>query len=131
MVAEAERFLGMGWAFPVGVDARGGIRTRAGEEDVKEACRIILGNHLGERVMRPEFGSGLERFVFDASDAALAGRVEFFVRQALELWEPRIEVREVKAVPDGPRVEIDVRYVVRATNREDNLVFPFFTGDLP
>lgn len=126
-----DKFLGQGWAFPVGVDARGGIKTRAGEDDIKEACRIILGTHLGERVMRPEFGSGLENFVFDPNDAALVGRVEFFIRQALALWEPRIGVREVRATPQGQRIDVDVRYIVRATNREDNLVFPFFVGDLP
>ncbi|MBI2930628.1 MAG: GPW/gp25 family protein [Planctomycetes bacterium] len=125
------KFLGTGWAFPVAVDARGGIRMRSAEDDVKEACRIILGTRLAERVMRPQFGSGLENFVFDRNDANLAGRIEFFVRRALELWEPRVEVQEVKATPEGNRIDIDVRYVVLATNREDNLVFPFFVGDLP
>ena len=127
----AKTFLGTGWAFPVGIDARGGIRMRSAEDDVKEACRIILGTRLGERVMRPQFGSGLENFVFDHNDANLAGRIEFYVRRALELWEPRVEVQEVRATPQGNRIDIDVRYVVLATNREDNLVFPFFVGDLP
>ena len=40
-------------------------------------------------------------------------------------------VQEVRAVPQGVRIDIDIRYAVRATNREDNLVFPFFVGDLP
>ena len=131
MAPETESFLGTGWAFPVAVNARGGIRTRSGEDDVRESCRLVLGTRLGERIMRPEFGCGLEEYVFDPNDAALAGRVEFHVRRALELWEPRVEVKEVKAAPDGRRMDIDVRYVVRATNREDNLVFPFFSGDLP
>jgi len=131
MTADADRFLGQGWAFPIAVDARGGIRASAGEEDIRQACRIILGTHPGERVMHPEFGSALDSFVFDPNDSGLAGRIGFFVRQALELWEPRIEVKEVKAATDGRRVDIDVRYTVRATNRENNLVFPFFAGDLP
>lgn len=88
-------------------------------------------NRLGERMMRPQFGSGLEGFVFDPNDANLSGRIEFYVRRAIELWEPRVEVQEVKTIPQGNRIDIDVRYVVPATNREDNLAFPFFLGDLP
>lgn len=123
--------LGTGWAFPIGVDARGGIRMRSGEEDIKEACRVILGTRLGERVMRPGFGSALESFVFDPNGAELAGRVEFFVKEALALWEPRIELQEVRATPSGTRIDIDIRYVIRATGREDNFVYPFFVGGLP
>ena len=126
-----ESFLGTGWAFPVQVDAGGGIRTRSVEEDIKEAIGVILWTRLGERAMRPEFGCGAGDLVFDPNDAGLAGRVEFHVRRALERWEPRIALKEVRAVSQGERLDVDVRYVVRATNREDNVVVPFFTGDLP
>lgn len=127
----AEPFHGTGWAFPVQVDATGGVRTRSGEDDIREAIEIILGTQLGERAMRPEFGSGLVDLVFDPNDANLAGRIEFFVRKSLERWEPRILLKEVLARPEGERMSIDVRYIVRQTNREDNVVIPFFTGELP
>ena len=61
----------------------------------------------------------------------MSGKVEFFVRKALERWEPRIALKEVRALPAGERMEIDVRYIVRQTNREDNVVVPFFAGALP
>jgi len=77
-----QEFLGIGWAFPLGVDATGGIRMRSGEEDIREAVRIILGTRLGERAMRPEFGCGVNDLVFDPNDAALPGRIEFLVRRA-------------------------------------------------
>jgi hypothetical protein len=127
----AEAFLGTGWAFPIQIDDTGGIRMRSREDDIREAIGIVLGTRLGERAMRPEFGSGLADLVFDPNDANLAGRIEFLVRKALERWEPRIVVKEVRAQPAGERMEIDVRYIVRQTNREDNVVVPFFTGALP
>ncbi len=126
-----ESFLGTGWAFPVQVDGRGGIRLSDGEEDIREAVGIVLRTRLGERVMRPEFGSGLADLVFDPNDAALAGRIEFLARKALERWEPRVLLKEVRAVTGGTRMEVDVSYVVRQTNREDNVVVPFFSGELP
>lgn len=127
----SEAFLGTGWAFPIQVGDTGGIRMRSREDDIREAIGIVLGTRLGERVMRPEFGSGLADLVFDPNDANLAGRIEFLVRKALERWEPRIALKEVKARPAGERMEIDVRYIVRRTNREDNVVVPFFSGELP
>jgi phage baseplate assembly protein W len=127
----SEAFLGTGWAFPIQIDDTGGIRMRSREEDIREAIGIVLGTRLGERVMRPEFGSALADLVFDPNDANLAGRIEFFVRKALERWEPRIALKEVHARPAGERMEIDVRYIVRRTNREDNVVVPFFSGELP
>jgi len=126
-----EAFLGTGWAFPIQVDDTGGIRMRSGEEDIREAVRIVLGTRLGERVMRPEFGTALGELVFDPNDANLAGRIEFLVRKALERWEPRIALKEVRARGAGERMEIDVRYIVRRTNREDNVVVPFFAGAHP
>ena len=60
-----------------------------------------------------------------------AGRVEFFIRKALERWEPRIDVKDVSVTASETKVEVDVRYAVRATNREDNVVVPFFTGEMP
>ncbi|GAB4161410.1 MAG: GPW/gp25 family protein [Planctomycetota bacterium] len=127
----SEAFLGTGWAFPIQIDDTGGIRMRSREENIREAIGIVLGTRLGERVMRPEFKSALADLVFDPNDANLAGRIEFFVRKALERWEPRIVLKQVRARPAGERMEIDVRYIVRRTNREDNVVVPFFAGDLP
>jgi len=127
----SEAFLGTGWAFPIQIDDTGGIRMRSREDDIREAIGVILGTRLGERAMRPEFGTALADLVFDPNDANLAGRIEFFVRKALERWEPRVALKEVRARPAGERMEIDLRYIVRQTNREDNVVVPFFSGEFP
>jgi len=101
------------------------------DEHYEEACRIILGTALGERVMRPDFGCAVHDLTFDPNDATLVGKVEFYVRNALERWEPRLQVRRVEATPEEKRMVADVEYLVRQTNRVDNVVFPFFEGALP
>ena len=122
----ARDFLGRGWAFPVGVHAGGGIALAEGEDDIRQAIRIVLGTALGEREMRPDFGCGVHELVFDRGDASLAGKARFYVRNALERWEPRIQVESVEAWLEGNVLYVDVRYVVRATNRRDNIVYPFY-----
>ncbi len=122
-------FLGRGWAFPLGVDHRGGIATAAAHADIEQAIRIIMETVPGERVMRPEFGCGLHRLVFAPNSPTTAGLVAYYVREALGRWEPRIEVEQVDVAPD-PKHEaallIDIRYRVRSTNDRRNLVYPFY-----
>jgi phage baseplate assembly protein W len=130
----AQAFLGVGWAFPPRLDPGGRIAESVYEDDVREAIRIILGTNPGERVMRPDFGAGLERFVFEPVNPATVTQVETAVRQALVAWEPRIDVLEVRVTPEGsPPVVllIDVQYRVRATNALQNLVYPFYLEEGP
>ena len=122
-------FLGVGWAFPVGVDARGRIALARQERDIEEAMRIILLTPKGQRVMRPEFGCQIHDLMFAPNDATTAGLAAFYVEEALGMWEPRIHVKEVNARPDPEnqgRLLIDISYEVKATHDSRSLVFPFY-----
>jgi len=128
-MAELERaFLGTGWAFPIQVDATGEIALVSFEEDIRQSIRIVLGTTLGERLMRPDFGAGLNALVFEPIASATIALVQHRVEQALILWEPRIDniTVSVTAEPVHGRLQIEVRYRVRATNTFYNLVYPFF-----
>ena len=125
----AQEILGTGLAFPLGVDRRGGIALARDETDVDQAIALILGTAPGERPMRPEFGCGVHDYVFDTVDASTVGRIEEEIRDALDRWEPRIEVLRVDFdlgfVDDG-RLDIHIGYRLRATNHLRNLVYPFY-----
>jgi uncharacterized protein len=127
MTARGMDFLGRGWSFPV--EAHGdAIRSSSEEEKIRQSIWIILATAPGERAMRPDFGCGIHRLVFELSDASTASRAREDVRSALVRWEPRIDVLDVTAEPRGAGelLLIDVRYVVRTTNNLFNLVFPFY-----
>jgi uncharacterized protein len=121
--------LGSGLAFPLQVDARGSLALAAGEDDIEQAIGLILGTAPGEREMRPEFGCAVHDLVFDTIDAAMIGRLETAIRTALDRWEPRIELMEIdfdlSEVVEG-RLLITLAYRVRATNQQNNLVYPFY-----
>jgi phage baseplate assembly protein W len=130
----ARAFLGIGWAFPPRIQADGAVAESVYEEDIREAIRIILGTSPGERVMRPEFGAGLDQFLFEPVTPTTVGRVERQVREALVTWEPRIDVDGVAVRPEGaPPVVlmIELAYRVRATNARANLVYPFYLQEGP
>jgi phage baseplate assembly protein W len=125
----ATDFTGAGWAFPVRTDATGSIALVTREREIEEAIRIILGTAPGERPMRPEFGCRIHDFVFGPANASTAGEIVYAVKTALERWEPRIDVVDVRVGFDSGQdgtVYVDLRYTVRGVNDPRNLVFPFY-----
>jgi len=125
-------FLGHGWAFPVEAAGPEDVAMTEGAEDVRQAILIILRTAKGERVMRPDFGCGLQRLVFQPISTALKTLARKEVEEALIAWEPRIDVKSV-TVTEDPRARatllIDIRYLVRTTNTFYNLVYPFFLAE--
>jgi phage baseplate assembly protein W len=122
-------FLGSGWKYPVRAGIEGKIAISKYETDIEEAILIILGTAKGERVMRPDFGCGIHDFVFAPINTATLNLVENSVREALTLWEPRIELVNVKIstekVSEG-KLLVSIDYRVRSTNNRFNLVYPFY-----
>jgi phage baseplate assembly protein W len=126
----AKSFLGVGWKFPIKVDeTTGRIRTSQYEEDIQEAIRIIIMTGKGERMMRPDFGCGLQRYLFAGMDYDTITQMRLEVQEALMHWEPRITDVEVNVEENGGRLMIHVAYVVRATNNPFNLVYPYFLSE--
>jgi phage baseplate assembly protein W len=106
---------------------RGGLAIVADDEAVRQAIHLLLSTTPGERVMRPGYGCHLRRLVFAPNDDTTAGLAIHYVRQALEMWEPRIEIERIDAGPDPidpERLRISLDYRVRATARRDSLVYP-------
>lgn len=121
-------FLGQGWAFPVQPRA-GRLLLAAGAVDIRQAILLVLQTTPGERVMLPAFGCRINELVFSVANAATVSLAQLYVKQALDRWEPRVQVSSVVAVPSGnPRncLLVTVEYLVRDRNRPDNLVYPFF-----
>jgi phage baseplate assembly protein W len=122
--------LDTGWAFPVGI-SDGDVETVTGETDIREAIRMILGTAKGERVMRPAFGCGIHDHVFASVTPPTLRTIERDVREALQRWEPRIEVDSVAAerADDPGRVDVTITYRVPALDRDSSLVYPVDIGE--
>lgn len=122
-------FLGVGWAFPPFLDVKRVPAMVAYEEDIRQSIFIIMGTEPGERIMRPDFGAGLNRFVFEPANTTTMALIQTRVQGALVDWEPRIEVIAVSVTLDPNErnlLLIETTYRVRATNTLHNLVYPFY-----
>ncbi len=121
-------FLGKGWKFRVAIKNEK-IASAEGEDPIKESIMIIIGTAKGERVMRPDFGCGIQELVFGPNNTSTATLISVYIKEALLKWEPRIEVLNVSAVPDkeeGNRLDINIEYRIRTTNTRRNIVYPFY-----
>jgi len=121
-------FLGKGWKYPVSVQ-KGRLAFSEGEDSIRESIMIILSTAKGERVMRPDFGCGINELVFAPNNTSTATLVTFYVKEALLKWEPRIEALDVNVTPDEEeqnRLNINIEYMVKTSNTKKNMVYPFY-----
>lgn len=105
----------------------GGIDMVERENSVRQAIFLLLTTAPGERVMRPDYGCELHLLIFSPNDDTTAGLAIYYVRRALDRWEPRIEVTLLDAGPNADsaaRLDIVLEYRVRATQQTQSLVFP-------
>ena len=123
-------FIGAGWAFPLRINARGGIALVRRERELEEAMRLILATYPGERPMRPEFGSRVRDWVFRGTDNDSLSALKIEVMNSIHRWEPRVEIEQVVITRDGADpslLRINIFYRPLDTNDRRNLVFPFYT----
>jgi hypothetical protein len=132
MTVEEFPHVGVGWRFPVRWQPGGAVETETGETKLAQAMALVLRTAVGSRVMRPDFGAGVDRYVFDPRTDQTCFRLAFEVRQALLLWEPRIIVDAVDAVAndsEGNRIDVTVVFRIDPHRRPSSLVLPFYLQD--
>jgi phage baseplate assembly protein W len=120
--------LGRGIGMPLFPDENGRMRKTEGPGKVRQSIFIILDTEAGERVMLPEFGCGLRRYLMQPNNAATRADIERAVNLALQRWEPRIKVTQVdvSAGEDTSLVIIEIQYAHVWDGRRDSLVYPFY-----
>jgi phage baseplate assembly protein W len=109
----------MNLSYPYQFDSRG--RTAEADEPayIRGLIEQVLFTAPGERVMRPDFGSGLMQLVFAPNSTELAATTQFLVQGALQQWLGNLialAAVEVEAVESMLRVT--VRYVIRRTQTQ-------------
>lgn len=110
--------------FPLHFESRG--RTALANEDdhIRDMIEQLIFTNPGERVNRPDFGSGLMQLIFAPNSPELAATVQFTLQAALQRWlSDVIEVRDLAVRADDASLSIDLKYLVRRTNAEQAATF--------
>ncbi len=106
------QLLGRGISFPPRLGGDGRWAWSEGEQNVREAIRVILMTELTERVMLPEFGGGLGRFLFEPNTVATRHLIADRITRALAAWEPRLRVESVAVEGDSQDPQAAVATIV-------------------
>jgi uncharacterized protein len=99
-------------AHPFRVDGRG--RTAAADDDeyLRQLVELVLFTRPGERVNRPDFGTGLAGLVFEPNGEELHTAVEYVVQGGLQRWlGDVIQVEDVTVAHDDGVLTVTVQYV--------------------
>jgi phage baseplate assembly protein W len=127
-------FMGKGLSFPLQEDpSTGDFKRVADEDNVTQCLEQLCLTRLMER-MDPTVGTVLPDLVFESEDL-VADLGEPSIRRAVETHEPRVRLTghgvTVEPVSDATAGLFNVRvdYVIRATNKRSNRVFPFTTNE--
>jgi hypothetical protein len=97
---DAGKLFGRSIAFPprLGPDSR--VAWSEGDDNVRESIRIVLMTRRGERLFEPEFGAGLDRWLFEPNTVTTRQVIKDRIMKSLIRWEPRIAVESVDVEAD-------------------------------
>ena len=102
--------------YPYHFDGRGRTAETDQDEHIRDLIEELLFTSPGERVNRPDFGSGLLQLVFAPGGTELAAATQFLVQGGLQQWLGElIQVETVEVTAEDSTLRVLVQYVVRRT----------------
>ena len=114
-------------SFPFRFDPRG-LTAEAPDDDayIRDLIEQVLFTTPGERVNRPDFGSGLLQLVFAGNSDALAAATQLSVQASLQQWlGDLIEVEAVEVERSDAALTVTLRYLVRRNQRRQIARFDY------
>ncbi len=112
----------MNIAFPFQFDSRG--RTSTSDDGIRDLIEQLIFTNPGERVNRPDFGSGLAQLIFGANSPEQVTALKLTLQAALQRWlGDLIEVQSLDLANEDASLHISIQYVVRRTNTRQKASF--------
>ncbi len=100
--------------YPFQIDGRGRVAETNYDAHIRQLIEQVLFTEPGERVNRPDFGSGLKQLIFAPNSSELAATVQLLVQGSLEQWLGDLILLEAVDIDTiDSRLEITVEYIVR------------------
>ena len=110
--------------FPFHFDGRGRTAGTTEADHIRDMIEQFLFTNEGERVNRPEFGSGLLQLIFDPNSPELASALQFTIQAGLQQWlGDVIEVQALEVTSEDSKLYIDLQYAVRRTGEQRTETF--------
>jgi hypothetical protein len=120
--------LGQGIIFPFVINTDGRIVSSEPVDLIKASIRTILAWPLRQRFFLPEFGSRLDELLEEPNDAVLYSLARQFIIECITKWEKRINLLDCTLViKNNGLIDINMTYIIKAINKTDTFIIPFYT----
>jgi phage baseplate assembly protein W len=114
-------------AYPFHME-RGRTATANRDDHIKHLIWQVLFTMPGERVNRPDFGSGLMQLLFSPNSDELVSATQFLVQGSLQRWLGElIQVENVAVESSGSAIYVTVSYIIKR-NRERQVTHFSYEG---
>ena len=110
--------------FPFHFDSRGRTASTDDSDHIRDMIEELLFTSPGERVNRPDFGTGLLQLVFAPNSPELAAALQLTVQSALQRYlGDLISLQQLQVTADDSTLTVVVRYVLRETQQSFTQTF--------
>ena len=110
--------------FPFHFDTRGRTADTGGDDHVRDMIEQLLFTNPGERVNRPDFGSGLLQLIFAPNSPELAAALQFTLQGALQQWlGDVIQVHSLEVTSEDATLQVELKYVLLRTGEQRTETF--------
>ncbi|WP_047684503.1 MULTISPECIES: GPW/gp25 family protein [Xenorhabdus] len=110
---------GRGWAFPPAFSLEKGVEMAEGAADVRQSLHILFKTDPGERLMRENYGCGLNDFAFENIRNELFAEIESHIHDSVLRYESRANITDIQ-VRQSPKnkntLQIQVMYRLRGSD---------------
>jgi phage baseplate assembly protein W len=110
--------------FPFHFDARGHTADTGTDDHIRDMIEQLLFTNPGERVNRPDFGSGLLQLVFAPNSPEVAAAVQFTCQASLQQWLSDVaEIQSLEVTSEDATLRVEINYLVLRTAEQRTEVF--------
>lgn len=138
-------FLGKGAKYPFSFDTiSGGVKKASSENynpasptltdkdlaKINGSLHLIFSTMLGSRFFNPEFGSNIQKLVFEPNDDIFADTLRVYISDAINKWEKRIKILSIDIVTtnkdiDNHTARVNIKYLIISSQTVGNFIYPF------
>lgn len=110
--------------FPYHFSGDGRTAETGDDDHIRDMIEELLFTNHGERVNRPDFGSGLLQMVFAPNSPEVATALQFSLQADLQRWlADLIELQALEVTSVDSSLLITIQYLVRRTNERQTAQF--------
>lgn len=110
--------------FPFHFDGRGRTAITDDDDHIRDMIEQLLFTNPGERVNRPDFGSGLLQMVFAPNSPELAATLQFTMQAALQKYlGDLIDLQALQVSAEDSKLNVTVKYLVKRSSETRTQTF--------